>query len=99
MPLRRQNVVREEVHNPITGKTMAMWLLFLESSKTDRLGARSEIALGQTSACPVGMLDAWLKLLGQMHDGVVPVEALLFPNAERTGPVAYKKAGGGQGRP
>jgi hypothetical protein len=92
MPLRRQNVVREEVFNPITGKKMAMWLLFLESSKTDRLGERSEIALGQTGAdlCPVGMMDAWLAVLGRPHGGEVPAEALLFPNENQTRPVAYK---------
>ena len=45
-----RNIHRKEVENPYSGKVMAMWTLFLESSKTDPLGTSSDIVIGESGA-------------------------------------------------
>jgi hypothetical protein len=82
--LRMRHMRRQEVENPYSGKQMAMWTLFLESSKTDPLGTRSDIVIGESGAalCAVKALDLYLrKRLDAGHELQNP-EALVFPGGK-----------------
>lgn len=91
--LRMKHLHRQQVHNPSTGKPLNMWTLFLESSKTDQLGTKSDIVLGETGKvlCAVKALDLLVqtrKLGGHdMTDG----ETLVFPGKCGTRAVPYEE--------
>jgi hypothetical protein len=79
--LRMKHIRRMDVVNPYTMKRMGMWSLFLESSKTDQLGERSDIALGESGQdlCPVRLLDFYMQARRQQGHNLDDGETLVFP--------------------
>ena len=89
--LRMRHVRRMEVENPYTRARMGMWMLFLESSKTDQMGERSDIALGESGQelCPVQMLDVYMAARRQQGHKMDDGDTLVFPAADGRTAVKY----------